>query len=160
MAKFVNADEEVMKIFEEVLGKTSIPQWVEIKVLENDKAREISKIQKLNDLVETLTDGLMVAIVINSKAFEQLPDDMKSVVFDEALAGVEVNMESGKVTLKSPDFCTHSGLLTKYGDSFMIKFKESVKSIFEKIKEEEDAAKAAKKVKKQKTEKKPQYISE
>jgi TRAP-type mannitol/chloroaromatic compound transport system substrate-binding protein len=148
MAKFEAADAEVLAIFEEVLGNTNIPHWVEIKVLENVKAKEMSKIQKLNDLVETLTDGLMVAIVINSKAFSQLPDDMKRVVFDEALAGVEANMESGKITLKAPDFCTHSGLLTKYGDSYMIKYKESIKSIFDKIKEEEDAEKAAKKEKK------------
>lgn len=152
MARYVDVSEETLKIFEEVLNNSSIPaNIVEIRVMDNTKLKEISKIQKLNDLVETLTEGLNVVIVINSKAFDELPEEeMKKMVFDEALAGVEVNMESGKVTIAPPNICTYSGMLTKYGDSNMIRFKETVISIFDKIKADEDAEKAAKKEKKAK----------
>ena len=57
MAKIERASEDVVNLFEEVRGKTSIPHWIQFEVLSNEKQKELYKITKLNDVVEVLGKG-------------------------------------------------------------------------------------------------------
>ena len=155
MAKFLKASDDVKLLFEEVLEQTSIPQWVEIEVLCNNKQKnDPCKLFKANDLLETLTDkdgggGVNFVVVINEEIFDQLPEDMQKVAIDECLAGVGVS-DKDVLTLEKPNFNTHTGVLAKYGDTSIIKLHESIKSLYDKKKQEEDEAKAQKKAKKSK----------
>ena len=145
MAKFQEASPEVEKLFDEVREKTSIPQWVEFRVLCNNKQKgEPVKLVKSNDLVQMLTEGVNFAVVVNEDIFFFFSDDMKKLAFDEALAGVAVS-DTDAVSLEKPDFSTYSGVLAKYGDSEVIKLKESVKSLYDAQKQKEDQEKAEKK---------------
>jgi hypothetical protein len=150
MAKFEEASEDVVKIFDEVRDKTSIPQWVEFKVLCNNKLKgEVCKPVKSNDLVQVLTEGINFAIVVNENVFNELPDDLKRMAIDECLAGVQVS-ETDTVAYEKPDYCTYTGIQKKYGDGPVLVLHESVKTLFDKQKQEEDEAKAAAKAKKTK----------
>lgn len=144
MAKFVSASEDVEKIFDEFRDKTTIPQWVEFKVLCNNKQKTPCEIFKNNELVEVLTEGVNFAVVFNEEIFDQLPDDMKEMVVIEKLAGVSVD-DNDKTGLVKPDFNTYTGVLQKYGHEPIIRLKESIKSLYDKKKQEDDEAKAAKK---------------
>lgn len=145
MAKFQEASPEVEKLFDEVRDKTSIPQWVEFRVLCNNKQKgEPVKLIKSNDLVQVLTEGVNFAVVVNENIFSELPVDMQKLAFDEVLAGVSVS-ETDSVSLEKPDFSTYSGVLAKYGDSEVIKLKESIKSLYDAQKQKEDQEKAEKK---------------
>jgi len=150
MAKFEEASEDVVKLFDEVRESTTIPQWVEFKVLCNDKQKkDPCKLVKSNDLVETLTEGLNFAVVVNEEIFNGLPDDMKKMAFDECLAGVGVS-ETDALSLEKPNFNTHTGVLQKYGHDPIIVLHESIKSLYDTKKQKEDEEKAAKKEKKAK----------
>ena len=137
MAKFQEASTELGKLFDEVRDKTSIPQWVEFRVLGCDKQKEVCKIFRANDLVQVLTEGVNFAVVINEEIFGQLPEDMQKMVFDECLAGVTVS-DSDVVGFDKPDFNTYTGVLQKYGDNSVIAMHESVKSLFDAKKQKED----------------------
>lgn len=142
MAKLSVASEDVEKIFDEVLEKTSIPSWVEFRVLCNNKQKKsVCKLVKSGDVTEILSEGVNFAMIINEKVFEQLPEDMQKIVIEEELTGVIVS-ETDTVSFEKPDFTTYSGIIQKYGNSEVLKLKESVKSIYVKIKEEEDETKA------------------
>jgi hypothetical protein len=143
MAKFEEASEDVVKIFDEVRDKSSIPQWVEFRVLCNNKQKkEVCKPWRANDLVQALAEGVNFAIIINEDVFNQLPDDMKRMVIDECLAGVTVS-ETDAVGYEKPDFNTYSGVLQKYGDNSILTLHESIKSIFDVQKQKEAEEKAA-----------------
>lgn len=144
MAKFQEVSPEVEKLFDEVRDKTSIPQWVEFRVLCNNKQKEVCKPWKANDLVQVLAEGINFAIVINEEIFEGLPDDMKKMVFDECLAGVTVS-DTDAVGYEKPDFNTYTGVLQKYGDNSVIAMHESIKSLYDAKKQKEDEEKAANK---------------
>jgi hypothetical protein len=150
MAKFEKASEDAVKLFDSIKAKTAIPQWLEFEVLCNNKQKELYKIVKLNDLVETLTSiisdspGVNFAIVFNEEILDQMPDDQKEMAIIECLAGVSVN-ESDVVTLERPNFSTYRGVLEKYGHDPIIVLHESIKSLFDARKQKEDEAKAAKK---------------
>jgi hypothetical protein len=145
MAKFEQASTEVEKLFDEVRDKTTIPQWVEFRVLCNNKQKkEVCKPAKLSDLMQILSEGVNFAIVINENIFNELPDDMKRIAIDECLAGVTVS-ESDTVGYEKPDVNTYSGTLQKYGDSSVIALHESIKSLFDAQKQKEAEEKAANK---------------
>lgn len=141
MAKFEKASEDVVNLFDSIRDKSTIPQWVQFEVLCNTKQKnEAIKIVKTNDLVDFLTDGVNFAVIINEEIFEQLPTNLQEIAIDEVLSGVAVS-ETDALSLVKPDFCTHSGVLQKYGNDIMV-VHESVKSLFDKKKQEEDEQKA------------------
>ena len=142
MRKLEVASDDVVKIFDEVLEGTTIPQWVEFKVLCNNKQKkEVCKLSKANEVVELLTEGTNFVVTINESIFDLLPDDLQRMEIDKCLAGVEIS-ESDTVSKSEPDFYAHSGVIKKYGYDKLTVLKESIDSLYIKQKEEEDAIKA------------------
>jgi hypothetical protein len=141
MAKIEKASDDVVNLFNEIRDKSTIPQWIQFEVLCNNKQKELYKIVKTNDIVEILTDGINFAVVFNEEILEQLPDDMKEMAVVECLAGVCVS-ESDAVSLEKPNFNTHTGVLQKYGHEPIIVLHESIKSLFDAKKQNEDEEKA------------------
>lgn len=145
MAKYLEVSDETKKIFIEVVNNTSIPQFVEFELLCNNKQKKkVCKIWKSNDLVETLTDGINFAIIINEEIFENLTPEQQKIAFDECLAGISVN-DNDVISVEPPDFTTYSGVLNKYGHEDIIVLHESIKSLYDKKKQEEDERKASNK---------------
>jgi len=144
MAKFEKASEELVEMFDKVRENTTIPNWVTFEVLCSNKQKQLYKIVKMSDLVETITDGLNFAVVINEEILDELPDDMKEIAINECLAGVTIS-ESQLASLEKPNFSTHTGILQKYGHDPIITLHESIKSLYDAKKQREDEAKAAKK---------------
>jgi hypothetical protein len=143
MAKFEEASEDVVKLFEEVLSTVNIPQWVEFKVLCSNKQKgDVCKLVKSSDIVEILTEGLNFVVVINEEIFDELPANMQKLAIDECLAGVGIS-DSDALSALKPNFNTHTGVLQKYGHEEVIKLHESIKSLYDAKKQKEDEAKAA-----------------
>lgn len=149
MAKIEKASEDLINLFDVVRGKTNIPQWIQFQILSNNNQKELYKIVKSNDIVEILTDGVNFAVVLNEGILDQLPADMQEMAITECLAGVAVN-DMDAVSLAKPDFNTYTGVIVKYGDASVIRMKESIKSLFDKKKQDEDEAKAQSKGKRSK----------
>lgn len=141
MAKIEKASEDVVKLFDGIRDKTSIPQWIQFEVLCNNKQKELYKIVKTNDIVEILTEGVNFAVVFNEEILDELPADMQEMAIVECLAGVSVS-ESDAVSLEKPNFNTHTGVLQKYGHESIITLHESIKSLFDAKKQKEDEEKA------------------
>jgi len=149
MTTYDESSEELTKLFEEIKEETTIKNWVEFKLLTNNRQKEAYKIVKLNDLVGALTEGTNFAVVVNEKIFNQLPEDLQRIAMTECLCGVIVS-ETDAVSLEKPDFSTYTGILVKFGHEEVIKLKESIKSLYDKEKEEEEKEKAQRKEKKSK----------
>lgn len=144
MAKIEKASEEVIALFDQIRDETTIPQWIQFEVLCNNKQKELYKIVKSNDIVEVLTDGVNFAVVFNEEILDQLPVDMQKMAIAECLSGVAVS-DSDVVSLTKPDFNTYTGIIVKYGDASIIRLKESIKSLYDKKKQDEDDVKALQK---------------
>ena len=154
MANYTDASDETLKLFHEVLDNSAIPNFVEITITVDDalKNKDGYLIRKQNDLNEYLQDGIQVVIVLNEEIFDGLvEEDVKKKLLEEAIGGVEANLETGKVKVNKPDFTTHSGFLEKHGADDVILLKLAIQSLYEKKKEKEDQEKAeAKEAKKKK----------
>lgn len=150
MAKYTELSQENKDLFEKVLDGTSIPSWVIFKTLANNKQKEIYKINKANDVVEIITDGINFIIILNEEIFDELTEEQKTCIIDECLAGVVYDGEKDTISLNKPDFTTYSGILTKYGHDDIITLNESIKSLYDAKKQQEDEEKAARKAKRNK----------
>jgi len=148
MSKFEKASEDVVKTFEEVRNSTSIPQWIEFEVLSCNKQKQLYKIVKLNEMVETLCN-FNIVVVFNEEILEQLTVEQQKMAINECLAGVTVS-DTDVVSVEKPNFSTYRGVLEKYGHAPIISLHESIKSLFDLKKQNEDVSKAQTKDKKSK----------
>ena len=144
MAKIEKASQDMEDLFDKVKDTTTIKDWLKFEVLCNNKQKELYKIVKASDILEVLTDGVNFAVVFNEEIFDQLPDDMKEMAISECLAGVMVD-ENDKISLEKPNFSTYRGILEKFGHEPIIRLKESIKSLYDAKKQQEDEEKANKK---------------
>lgn len=145
MANLRNVSNESKEIFDKILNETSIPEWVNFEVLANDKQKEVYVVKKANDIIEHLTDGINFIIILNEEIFEQLPDHQQEILLNECLAGITVDYDKDTVSLEKPNFTTYGSILRSYGHEDVISLKESIKSLYDAKKQQEDEEKAARK---------------
>ncbi len=145
-AVYEKPSEALAELFDKVKESTSIPHWVEFELLINNKLKDVYKIVKLNDLIGALTEGMNFVVVVNEEIIEQLPVELQEILLVESLAGVFIS-ESDAISLEKPNFSTFTGVLQKYGHDKIIMMKESVKSLYDAVKQKEDEEKAQKKAK-------------
>lgn len=139
------ASEHVENLFDLVRNSTLIPLWVEFKVLCNNKLKDVCKIQKATDVLETLTNYNFV-VIINESIFDSLPEELQKMTIENVLAGVNVS-ETDSLSIGKPDFTAHTGMLKKFGYEKIDMMRESIKTLFIAQKQKEDEEKALVKAK-------------
>jgi len=104
-------------------------------------------VTKSQDIVKFMTD-YDVIIQINEPIFDQLEDNQKDYIVKDLLAQVVYDIEKDKLTIVKPDITTFSGVLRQYDIDTYSGIKESIASLLEQKKIQEDLAKqTAKQVK-------------
>jgi hypothetical protein len=149
MAKFEEPFEDTQDLYSEIIKTAGLDQYVNITILVNNKAKEIFKINKANELLKYRT-GDDIIIVLNEKIFEGLTDDQRRIVVEESLASIHYDMENDKLIISKPDVVTFSGVLAKHTFDKWEALRESIKTLYAAEKQVEDeAANATSKGKKQ-----------
>ncbi len=141
MAKFEEPFEDTQDLYNEVIKAAGLDQYVNITILVNNKAKEIFKINKANDLLKHRT-GDDIIIVLNEKIFEGLTDEQRRIVVEESLASIHYDMENDKLVITKPDVVTFSGVLSKHTFDKWDALRESIKTLYAAEKQAEDEAAA------------------
>lgn len=136
MAKFNEVYDDTQALFSNFINQIDSLSEVSVKILGNDRQKEICKVLKANDLLKHMTNEDAV-IVINEKVFEQLEDEQKMMVVEEYVARLYFDSEKGKLSLINPDVNTFSLLLRKYGYDKYERLNESIKALYSQEAEEE-----------------------
>lgn len=137
MATYEQPFEDTQALFDEAINAADLARYVTIRVLTNNKAKDLFKVNKANDLVKYLTQDDVI-IVINEGLFEGLTEDQKRIVVDEAIAYISYDMENDKLIITKPDFIAHSGVLRKYGFEAIEVVRESVKTLIQAQRQTDD----------------------
>ena len=123
---------------------------VNIHVCVDNSLKEIYKVTNVNDYNKHLS-GYDVTIFLNESVFDQLTEEQRKLQVDDSLASISYDMDKGKMVINKPDVKTFSGILSKYSFTEYDKLRETIKSIYDNKKQEEDEIKAtAEKAKKTK----------
>ena len=136
MAKFIEVFEDTQSMFTNFIGQIDSLSEISVKILGNDRQKEICKVLKAGDLLKHMTNEDVV-IVINERIFEQLDDEQKLMVIEEHVARLYFDAEKGKLSIINPDVNTFSLLLRKYGYDKYERLIESVKALYAQEAEEE-----------------------
>lgn len=139
MAKFEEPFEDTLDLYNEVIKTVGLDQYVNITVLTNNKAKELFKVNKANELLKYRT-GDDIIIVLNERIFEQLTDEQKRIVIEESLASIHYDMDNDKLVLSKADVITFSGVLSKHTFDKWNTLRESIKSLYAAEKQAEDEA--------------------
>ena len=147
MAKFEEVYQETIDIFKTHITKSNIPSFIKIKLLSNNTIKDFGSVTKSQDIIKFMTD-YDVIIQVNEPIFDQLEEDQKEYVVKDLLACIIYDMEKDKLSIAQPDVTTFSGVLRQYEIDTYLGIKESIVSLLEEKKIQEDLAKQAAKTKK------------
>jgi len=143
MAKFEEVYEDTMTLFRRAIEDSQIPGFLRIKVLSNEGLKDCpGKVSKSQDIVKFMTN-YDVIIQINEPIFDQLADEQKDYIVKDLLAQVHYDMDKEKLSIKNPDVTTFSGVLRQYDIDTYMGIKDSIASLLEEKKIQEDLAKQA-----------------
>jgi hypothetical protein len=137
MAKYEEPFEDTQDLYNEAIQAIGLNHYLNITILVNNKAKELFKPHKANDLLKYRT-GDDIIIVLNEKIFDQLTNEQKKIVVDESLAGIHFDTEKDKLIITKQDVVTYSGILAKYGFDTWNVLQESVKTLYNAEKQEEE----------------------
>jgi len=149
--RYCELSQDLQVEFDNVLDSTSLPHWMEIKVIDDIKLKtDLYQVKKANDLISFFADSdVNIVIVVSEDTLYELPIEYRALAFEEMLTGISVD-ENDTIKISSPDISTFSGMLVKHGNEKVIQLKESVKSIFQQRDEKEKQEKASAKLVKKK----------
>jgi hypothetical protein len=147
MAKYEEVFEETKNLYTQLMLASGISNNINITILANNKAKDIFKVNKANELLKYRT-GDDIIIVLNEKIFDQLTPAQRRIVAEESLASVGYDLESEKIVISKPDVVTFSGLLSKHSFEVWNVLRESIKSLYAKEEQTEDEVAASSKSKK------------
>ena len=146
MAKFEEVYEDTLKLFNNHIANSTIPNFLKIKILSNEGLKETpGKVSKAQDIVKFMTN-YDVIIQINEPIFDDLDDNQKDYIIKDLLAQIHYDLEKDKLNILKPDVSTFSGVLRQYDIDTYIGIKDSIASLLEEKKIQEDLAKQAAKV--------------
>jgi alpha-D-ribose 1-methylphosphonate 5-triphosphate synthase subunit PhnI len=136
MAKFEEVFPDTQNLFNRIIDTADLQRFVNIKILSNDKLKEVGKVVKANDLVRHMTNEDLI-IIINEKIFEQLDEAQQIMQAEELIASIHYDNENDKLVITKPDIVTYSGLVSKYSWEDYIRLRESIKSLFSQAEQNE-----------------------
>lgn len=129
MAKFEEVFQDTQALFNNFIGQIENLNGVNIKILAQNRLKEIGKVVKANDLVKHMTNEHII-ILLNEQIFEQLDEEQKLMVVEELIARIYFDDEKEKLSIVNPDVNTFSLLLRKYGYDKYEVLHESIKALF------------------------------
>jgi len=137
MAKFEEPFDDTKEVFRTVIDGTELERVINIKILSNNKLKEIGKVSKSTDLVKFLSSEDII-IQVNEEVFEKL-DELQQIIVAEALvAHIEYNFEKDKLSINKPDVMGHSGVISKFGDKVYLNTLEIIREAFNSLKEQKE----------------------
>ena len=129
MAKFEDVFDDTQTLFTSLLLNANLAQVVTVKLLTDNKQKDIYKVVKANDLVRYMTNNDVV-IILNENIFDQLPEDQKKIIAEEAIASISFDFENDKLALAKPDLTTFSGIISKYSLEKYPETKELIRLLY------------------------------
>ena len=114
MSKYTDVAPETENIFNVVLGGTTLPQNVKVKIQNCPTLKTIGNAAKVSDQAKIYTDD-DVLIYLNEEIFDMLDENQQVLVADSLIASISYSSEKDVLKITKEDVITHSGILTKYG---------------------------------------------
>ncbi len=114
MAKFYNISEDTIQTFKSVFNRKSFPLNVGFQFIGCESQKNLIKISKLPDQFSFLLEKELL-VTFNEDLMNVFDEESISILIEQEIDKISVNMDSGKIKMVKPDLNTFSSLINKYG---------------------------------------------
>jgi len=114
MDRFYDLSEDTIDDFYKVFNKKSFPISVKFQFVGDTKQKNLIKIAKIaDDYSYILQKELKVSI--NEDLMNVFDEESITILFEQEIDKININLDSGKIKLVKTDLNTFSSLVNKYG---------------------------------------------
>lgn len=114
MDNFSEVSEDTIKDFYSIFNKKSFPIQVKFEFLGNSKQKNLIKISKIADTFAFLLEKELL-VTINENLLNVYDEESITILFEQEIDKININLDSGKIKLVKTDLNTFSSLVNKYG---------------------------------------------
>ena len=100
MAKYEEPFEDTTDLYTKYLEKAGLTTYINVTVLTNNKAKDIYKVNKANELLKYRT-GDDIIIVINENILDKLDETDKEMVIEESISSIHYNTEKDRIEISN-----------------------------------------------------------
>jgi hypothetical protein len=111
---YYEVDSSTEELFLEVFNKKSFPVNVRFLFQGNSKQKQLIKVTKIPDQY-AFSLGKELLISINEDLLNVFDDESITILVEQEIDKININMESGKIKLVSTDLNTFSSIVNKWG---------------------------------------------
>jgi hypothetical protein len=114
MDNFSEVSEDTIKDFYSIFNKKSFPIQVKFQFLGNSKQKNLIKISKIADTFSFILEKELL-VTINENLLNVYDEESITILFEQEIDKININLDSGKIKLVKTDLNTFSSLVNKYG---------------------------------------------
>jgi hypothetical protein len=114
MSKYYEVSEDTIATFMNIFNKKSFPIGVQFQFQGFENQKELIKIKKISDDL-SFSMGKQLLVSFNDDLMSVFDEESITILIEQEIDKISINMESGKIKLIKPDLNTFSSLINKYG---------------------------------------------
>ena len=111
---FYELDETTEELFMDVFNKKSFPVNINFLFIGSSKQKQLIKVAKVTDDIAFVVKKEL-KVTINEDLLNVFDDESITILIEQEIDKVNINMESGKIKLVGTDLNTFSSIVNKYG---------------------------------------------
>lgn len=114
MDRFYELSEDTINDFFEVFNKKAFPISIKFQFVGDSKQKNLIKITKIADDFSFIL-GKELKVSINEELLSVFDDESITILFEQEIDKININIDSGKIKLVKTDLNTFSSIVNKYG---------------------------------------------
>lgn len=114
MENFYHLSDDAKERFYEVFNKKSFPVAIKFQFQGDEKQKELIKISIIPPKYAFLLEKELL-VSINETILDAFDEESVTILFEQEIDKINMNVETGKIKLIKPDLTTFSSLINKYG---------------------------------------------
>jgi hypothetical protein len=136
MDNFYELSEDTISTFFEVFNKKSFPVSIKFQFEGDEKQKELIKISVIPPKYAFII-GKDLLISINEDVLNAFDDESATILIEQQIESITMNIETGKIKLSKTDLNTFSSLVNKYGVEKVARANK-VEELYQEQKEDAD----------------------
>ena len=114
MDNFYQLSEDTISNFYEIFNKKTFPVSIKFQFLGDEKQKELIKIKLITPNFSFITQKDLL-VTINEDILAAFDEESSTILFEQEIDKIHMNIETGKIKLVKTDLNTFSSLVNKYG---------------------------------------------
>jgi len=114
MENFSEISQDTIDDFYSIFNKKAFPVSTKFEFVGNSKQKQLIKISKIPDQYSFLLNKELL-VTINEDLMDVYDEESVSILFEQEIDKININIDSGKIKLQKTDLNTFTSLVNKFG---------------------------------------------